>query len=433
MADDETGEIWPIWRKIIFRFLFIYFILQTTPWNWIDDVPGVYYITRYPDKLIYWLVEFTNANLFHIRPTLVPINGSSDTSFAWARLSFAISVSAIVCFIWSLMDRLRRNYTELNYWLCLFVRYFVILNCFIYGLEKLFALQMPFPNLHQLATPLGDFLPMRLSWMFLGYSKKYQIFSGCMEVLAGCFLLYRPTVTLGILIAAGVFFNVMMLNLSYDIPVKLHAINIVTCCIFLLANDGKRMISFFLLNKPVPATKGYRYNYAKKWMRVSRMVLKVVFILLFVLMQFFNDYSFYKQDHNTAAKQPFKNGIYNVTSFIVSKNGKPLAMADSVRWQDMIFENGTASVKALDTTFRLRYQRSYFFFTTNFKTKVIDIRKLQDDTAHIMHLTYAVADSAHVKLSGLYHQDSIFVNLARINHPFKLTELQFHWLSEHNR
>ena len=41
-----------------------------------------------------------------------------------------------------------------------------------------------------------------------------------MEVFAGIFLLFRRTVTLGLLIATGVFINVMMLNLTYDIPVK---------------------------------------------------------------------------------------------------------------------------------------------------------------------------------------------------------------------
>ncbi|MFZ8278288.1 hypothetical protein ACO1KY_14095, partial [Staphylococcus aureus] len=66
----------------------------------------------------------------------------------------------------------------MNYWLFVAIRYFVILNGFSYGIFKLFAVQMPFPSISQLATPLGDFLPMRLSWMFIGYSHSYQVFSG---------------------------------------------------------------------------------------------------------------------------------------------------------------------------------------------------------------------------------------------------------------
>ena len=45
------------------------------------------------------------------------------------------------------------------------------------------------PTLSQLATPLGDLLPMRLSWLFIGYSTPYQVFSGVMETVAGLLLL----------------------------------------------------------------------------------------------------------------------------------------------------------------------------------------------------------------------------------------------------
>jgi hypothetical protein len=89
-------------------------------------------------------------------------------------LLFALSGALV----WSIIDRKRRSYSKANYWLRTFVRYFIILNCFSYGINKLFALQMPFPNQSQLATPLGDFLPMRFSWMFIGYSKTYEMFSG---------------------------------------------------------------------------------------------------------------------------------------------------------------------------------------------------------------------------------------------------------------
>src|SRR5262249_42923784 len=132
----------------------------------------------------------------------------------------------------------------------LFTRYYVALVALSYGIIKLFALQMPFPNLSQLATPLGDFLPMRLSWMFIGYSQPYQFFSGAMEVLAALLLLYRKTATLGVLMACAVFTNVMVLNLSYDIPVKIYSAEIVFFCLFLLANEIKRIVNFFILNKP---------------------------------------------------------------------------------------------------------------------------------------------------------------------------------------
>ena len=91
---------------------------------------------------------------------------------------------------------------------------------------------MIFPNQSQLATPLGDFLPMRFSWMFIAYSTPYQMFSGAMEVLAGLLLFNRKTITLRLCVATSVFLNVMVLNLCYDIPVKIFSIHL-ECIVFI--------------------------------------------------------------------------------------------------------------------------------------------------------------------------------------------------------
>ena len=157
---------------------------------------------------------------------LVPFNGSGDTSYGYAQLDLYLLLAATGAIVWSILGRTSIQYNGLSYWLRLFIRYFLIMNCFAYGFDKLFLLQMPFPNTSQLATPLGDFLPMRLSWMFMGYSHTYQFFSGLLEVLAGVLLLFRRTTTLGLFFAGGLFLNIMMLNLGYDIPVKLFSIQL---------------------------------------------------------------------------------------------------------------------------------------------------------------------------------------------------------------
>ena len=61
------------------------------------------------------------------------------------------------------------------------MRYYIAFTAFLYGIDKIFLLQMPFPNQSALATPLGDLLPMRFSWFFIGYSAPYEFFAGAME------------------------------------------------------------------------------------------------------------------------------------------------------------------------------------------------------------------------------------------------------------
>jgi len=185
-----TNIIWPgnnnwsLIQKIIFRFFFIYLLLYIAPWTWIEYIPGVDNIVKYYYQFVDWVVHSADQYLLNYKK-LITKTGSGDTSYNWTQLWLYLILSLAGCIIWSLFDRKRNQYNQLSYWLRISVRYFLIMNCFGYGVSKLFSLQMPFPNMSQLATPLGDYLPMRLSWMFMGYSETYQSFSGVMEVLAG--------------------------------------------------------------------------------------------------------------------------------------------------------------------------------------------------------------------------------------------------------
>lgn len=430
----QVGLQWPLWRKIIFRFFFIYIALIISPWTWLDAIPGVSYVTQYYYQVMDWAVRKANAKFFHVRKVLIEPNGSGDTSWAWAQTWLLLILALIGCIVWSILDRKRPNYFHLNYWLCLFTRYYIAMVAFTYGIIKLFALQMFFPNLSQLATPLGDFLPMRLSWMFIGYSTPYQVFSGVMETIVGLLLLYRRTATLGILMGTAVFLNVMMLNLAYDIPVKLYSIQITLLCVFLLVNEWDRVFCFFILNRQAPACTIYYYPFTKKWMKVSRIILKTVFIIIATGLQFYNTNNYYKQVFAPNEKQPVKQGVYTVETFVVNKDTIPVSMADTVRWQDVIFDKGSlGSIKTSDTSFRQRYRRAYFYYSFDSTASHIDFKKFQGDSVSIATFRFEQPDSNTVFLKGKLRNDSLYVSLKRINRHFQLAEKQFHWLSEANR
>lgn len=430
MQTAETAH-WPLWKKIIFRFFFVYLALEMSPINWLDAIPGVGLVTQFWGKLMDWIVTEANTLFFHVKPVLVPENGSGDTSMGWARLWTYLYMGLIGAIIWSVLDRKRPNYTHLNYWLVLFARYYVILVGLSYGIIKLFGMQMVFPSLHQLATPLGDLLPMRFSWFFIGYSGPYQFFSGLMEFIAALLLLYRRTTSLGVLMATGVFINVMMLNLCYDIPVKIFSMQMVFTCLFLLANESGRLIDFFIFNKPAPEGKIYHFNYTKKWMRVTRVVLKCVFIAVMLIYPFYQD----SQINITppAGKQPVKNGVYAVTRYRLNNNNLPLSTLDTLRWQDLIFEDGLGSVTSRDTIFRQRYNRGYFTYGLDTAKNMLGFKKRMADKAYALEFKFAMPDENTITLSGLKGKDSLFVELKRTNRHFQLAERQFHWLSEQNR
>ena len=437
MQDLERRDdfVWPLWQKLLFRFFFIYFLLFISPWSWLNIIPGAQLILDYVDKMQIWAVIKCNAHFFHvfnIRDVKPFYNGSGDTSYFWAEQWFHLAVAFTGGLIWSVSDRKRKAYNGLNYILRLALRYSLALIAFDYGISKIFLLQMHFPSLSQMATPLGDLLPMRFSWLFIGYSAPYEIFSGIMEVLVGLLLIFRRTATMGVLVATVVFVNVMMLNLCYDIPVKLYAMNIVLMCFYLIANQSKRIINIFVYNRTAEACALYHYPLHRKWMRVTRIVLKLM-VLYMVIRSVFNQYDEYKTLYKSVEVKAIPVGIYNVNKFVINKDTITPGI-DTLRWQDMILEKGGAgSINTKDTSFKRRYGRGYFNFTTDTNNHTIAFKKLSQDSTPIFTMNYFIPDSLTIQLRGKKKNDSLYVELKKSDRHFQLAERQFHWLSEANR
>jgi len=427
---------WPFLQKIAFRFVFIYLILYISPWNWIGFIPVAGIITEPYNKLEEMAVQAANRHIFHHYKALVLPNGSGDTSYNWTQIGLLLILAAAGCMIWSALDRKRTGYTRLAYWVRIIVRYFLIMNCFGYGIVKLFLLQMPFPTLSQLATPLGDYLPMRLSWMFIGYSSTYQFFSGAVEFLAGVLLLFRRTATFGALLAAGIFGNVMVMNLSYDIPVKLFSMHLFLMSLLLLVFEYKRILAFLFLNQATVPGVLYKVSFPEKWMRITRITLKSLFVVAIVIMPFINTYDRYQQVNNPKEIKPVRPGVYDVTVFVLNRDTLPPFVTDTLRWQDVIFEKGgTGSIRTTDTTFRQRYKRGYFSYSADTAKQEIGFTKtnVQGEKFTLFTLKYELPDSNTLHLHGTVGKNTIYTELKRSNRYFQLSERQFHWLSEYNR
>lgn len=439
-ASMETAQPWPFWRKITFRFFSIYFLLMITPWTWIDRVPWIGMLSSYLTKYYYladdWAVHAANDYLFHTYKVLIPQNGSGDTSYGWTQVWFYLLVALVGMIIWSILDRKRKEYDVLDYWVRTFLRYFVALNCFSYGILKLFALQMFFPSISQMITPLGDFLPMRLSWMFMGYSDTYQIFSGAMETIAGLLLIYRPTVTLGLLVGAGVFANVFVMNLSYDIPVKIFSGHLLFYCIYLIAHDASRLFTLFVLNQPVDRESWFNFPHTSRAWRVSRWVMKGLFIFTAVLFQTYQMTEYDKSVKARAEVKPVKSGLYDVTTYVLNGDTIPALVTDTVRWKDIAFERGGGgSVGTTDTIFWQRYRRGYFSFKSDTVKKTLRFirRSWPGDTTYLFTMRYEIPEEGRMRLWTKVRNDSLYLELARSSRHFQLSERQFHWLSEYNR
>ena len=434
--EQAATAVWPLWQRVLFRFFFVYLLLQIAPWNWFYRIPGIGALNGYVFNATNWLVQQANARVFHVREKLVMVNGSGDTSWAWTQLWLYLSLAAIACVIWSVLDRKRPNYSPVDYWLRTFVRYYVATAALSYGIIKIFAMQMVFPTTSQLSTPLGDLLPMRFSWLFIGYSTPYQVFSGVMETVAGLLLLNRRTVTLGLFAATGAFLNVVMINLAYDVPVKLYAIHLLFSCFYLLAWDAKRLFTFLALNEPASSTHLYDPPFTKPWQNWGHIALKAWMVIFLFLVPLNNSWKQSKTITNPPKAVPFAVGVYDVRHYVLNGDTIPPLVTDTLRWRDVIFDNGVqGSIHTSDSLFWQRYRRGYFRYKADTARKTVVVWKTNTafDSTYLFDMRYEIPDSNTVRLWAGIRSDSVYVELVKSKRHFQLAERQFHWLSEYNR
>jgi hypothetical protein len=422
-------------KKIIFRFFFIYFLLSTALWQIFEFIPGLSAITFLINDAFVPVVTFFNDHLLHVKDKLnIDGGGSGDTSYAWAYFYTSILLAVLGTLLWTALERKPKNYQKLDWFLKNTLRYYLVIVAFLYGTIKLFAMQMPEPDLSQLATPLGDYLPMRLSWMFFGYAAPYQIFSGVMEMLVAILLLYRRTIVMGLLMGFGVFLNVFVLNLCFDIPVKIFSMHLVIYCLYLILSDAGHFTSFFWSNIPSGKLTSYDFIATNKFFKVSRIIIKVFVILFFGVFCLYQSWEYKQEFGQTKVQKPIKPGIYYVKNLKINNVEIPISFSDDKLWKDVIFQkDGRGSVATTDTLFRQSYNRGYFSYTVKPKENKLILTQPGNDKKVILESHYKITSSNSLQIRGKIKNDSIVFDMEKTNRKFQLAEKQFHWISEANR
>ncbi|WP_430406928.1 hypothetical protein [Fluviicola sp.] len=92
---------------------------------------------------------------------------------------------------------------------------------FKYGWDKLTKVQFYAPEPNTLYTPLGKLSKDIAYWSLVGSSYPYTVALGIIEVLTALLLLFKRTRFLASLLAIVIFGQVVLINFSFDISVKL--------------------------------------------------------------------------------------------------------------------------------------------------------------------------------------------------------------------
>lgn len=418
MTTEETPQ-WIISQKLLALFVIAYAVLHIFPFP-LDDLPLISDVLSYYDEAIDFCVLWVGKHILSIPSLLrIEMTGSGDTTFDYVATLTNVILAILIAFIAFLFTRRRSNYSTAYDWMIVYMRYYLALTMFGYGIVKLFGTQFPTPSFGRLEESIGDASPMGLLWTFMGYSKSYSVFTGLGEIIGGYLLLFRRTTALGCIITIFIMANVLMLNLSYDVPVKLHSAHLLLFALVILAPNLKNLYGLFILNKPAAINYPPLY-FSKKWMRISRIVFKSLIVIglpAVILMREIADPP-NKNNHNL-------NGAYINTSYIL--NGDTLAplTTDSIRWSKLMIQDQSARIATMTN------KMTYYQSKIDTSQRTIRLTSLTDTSEQYIFSYQRPTDSL-ITISGVYQDDTIRASFTKKSlNDYRLMKRGFHWVNEY--
>lgn len=214
-------------------------------------IPFPFYIFPYQNEITSFLFKDFVLFIIHRFDDLKVLNTdfSSDSLMLYFLLLVLLILALLIHFVLSFFPFWQKNQQKIFAILQIITVYYLALILLKYGFEKLLKIQFYQPEPNLLYTPLGQLDKDILYWSTIGSSYAYNVFLGLWEIIPSLLLLHKKTRVFGALLLFGVLGNVVMINLSYDISVKLFSTFLMLICLLTLIPSFKTFFKFFILNK----------------------------------------------------------------------------------------------------------------------------------------------------------------------------------------
>ena len=407
-------------RTFALRFLVVYLIIYIVPFPF-GTLPYTGWPAELVENLKHWFVPLVGRAVFGVAITIFP-GGSGDTTYNYVEVFCFALIALVIGLAWTVAVRGRPVSSRTLDVARITVRYCLGATMLGYGWDKVVPLQFPSPGPDRLLMAYGDSSPMGLLWTFMGASKAYVVFSGFLEVAGGLLILFRRTALLGGLLSAAVLTNILLMNLCYDVPVKLFSAHLLLMALFVVAPDAARLLNLFLLNAPVPAADLRVLRLERPWARRGVAGAKLAFIFWVGLMPAYFHYQEFRGQGTPGPAKPW-TGVYRVESFI--RDGvAERALPDDQRWVRVgISSTGLGVIVRADGSGR----RQSMEFNESKGTVTITRR---GETNAIV-LTFARCEPGVMLLQGQFEGATVSAHL-RLQDEARplLTSRGFHWINE---
>ncbi|MGI9012625.1 MAG: thiol-disulfide oxidoreductase DCC family protein [Phycisphaerales bacterium] len=420
-TNESPGPIWSFFLRCVLAHVVIFvfpFPLGAFPRG--AGIPGTDWLAGLHEKLMYAVVPWVADTFMGIKITIFPA-GSGDTTYNYVELLLYMIFAVVIAGAWTAIWRGRPLSPRTFDLVTVYVRYYLASIMLVYGLDKVMLLQFPAPGPSRLMVSYGESSPFGLLWTAMGASPMYQFFGGVIEMVGAILLLWRRTSLLGALITVGVLANVVMLNLSYDVPVKIFSAHLLLLALFVASPHLGRVLGVVLFNLPTAAARLRPFPVRSTWAQRVALGVKVLFILWITFGQAWMLHRLLTPSRALAASNPL-HGFYRVESF--SLDGvRGSNLDDAVRWVQMgIDGRGSAAVRFADG-------RVDSMWT------VPDVEKseltIRGAGPQAIVLSFAQPSPDVLILEGTWTEDrDLAVRLILIEEPPALRSRGFNWINE---
>lgn len=343
--DFGAASRWHLATRIAFRFLCLYFLLFFITNQPVFVIPCGDRFNRFYCGLWYPVVLWVGRQVLHLSQKISAEGcGINNSAYGWVLFLCYVALAVAGTVIWSVLDRRRARYERLHQWFRLLLRFWLASAMIHYGLIKVIPTQMIAPPpLSVLMFRVGDLAPNYLLWWFIAASPAYEIFTGLAELVGGLLLLTPRTTLLGAMVCAADMLTVFMLNMSYDVIVKLYSLHLLVMAVILLAPNLRRLANLFVFNRRVERSKAPPL-FARPW--PNRAPHIVLFVLGLYVIGLNVDYA-KQRDRHVHPPRPPLYGVWSVEEFAVDGKEVPL-FTDPNRWRWVFFSKpGSLSVELM--------------------------------------------------------------------------------------
>ncbi len=417
---QRTGWAW----RFGFRFGALYFALFVIG-RMLGIVPGLGWFSGQYYQLWRKFVPWFGREVLRLeQPVSLAASGSGDKLYDWVQVAAMLVLAGVGALIWVWFDRARKADGLVGALVRIALRYALGVTMLSYGTAKVLHEQMPAPGMFRLLQTYGESSPMGLLWTFMGQSWAYSAFAGGLEFLGGFLLFFRRTTTLGALLLVIVMTNVLLMNLTFDVPVKLYSAHYLLMAIILAAPDAGRLIRVLLLNhatEPAVIARPWPIGRAGRLMGVAKLLM-VAWLLWATPVQRIWRWA----ERPTPVKSEYY-GIFDVAGFSRDGTERPPLTTDTLRWRRVGVDEQNRGVILMMNDARMSFRlvpgpgkdKVTFEFPSGARTP----------RREVFSVTRGAAD--RWQLEGRMNQNDYVIRLRRADESkLRLRERGFHWISE---